>query len=479
MSGSLFVRALLALVLLVGFYVLAIGIAVALALAPLIEIALINRVHIQLALLCIVGAVLILWSLLPRIDRFEAPGPRLLPDAHPRLFEVIAEVAAQTGQAMPAEVYLVPDVNAWVAQRGGVLGIGSRRVMGLGLPLLQALSVPQVRAVLAHEFGHFDGGDTRLGPLIYRTRAAIGRTLESLASTGSGFLALVQMPFELYGKLFLRVTHAVSRAQEYAADRLAARTQGARPMIEGLRRVHAAGLAFGAYWTNEMVPVLEAGYRPPLAEGFARFLAAERLATRIDAAVAAELAEGQQDPYDTHPPLRERIAALEHLDEGGAAAEGPPATTLLSDLEALERALLPVGDLRSIAWEEVGTTVYAPQWRERAKGSAAALAGLTPTTIPATANEHAAIGLSLVGGRRDVPADVLGQIGRGVLGSALASALLDQGWQVEALPGEPVRLRFDERTVEPFGLVEERAGLDPDAWRARCEEVGIGELPLA
>jgi Zn-dependent protease with chaperone function len=50
-------------------------------------------------------------------------------------------------------------------------------VMGLGLPLLQTLTVSQFRAVMAHEFGHYYGGDTKLGPWVYKTRAAIVRTL--------------------------------------------------------------------------------------------------------------------------------------------------------------------------------------------------------------------------------------------------------------------------------------------------------------
>jgi heat shock protein HtpX len=41
---------------------------------------------------------------------------------HPQLFAEIDGVARATGQAMPADVYLVPDVNAWVAQRGGMMG---------------------------------------------------------------------------------------------------------------------------------------------------------------------------------------------------------------------------------------------------------------------------------------------------------------------------------------------------------------------
>ena len=72
-----------------------------------------------------------------------------------------------------------------VAERGGVMGAGSRRVMGVGLPLLDLLTVPQFRAVLAHEFGHFVGGDTRLGPWIYKTRAAIGRTTDTMGVRGN------------------------------------------------------------------------------------------------------------------------------------------------------------------------------------------------------------------------------------------------------------------------------------------------------
>jgi Zn-dependent protease with chaperone function len=69
---------------------------------------------------------------------------------------------------MPAEVYLIPEVNAWVGQRGGFMGIGSRRIMGLGLPLLETLNVSQLEAVLVHEFGHYYRGDTRLGPWVYK-----------------------------------------------------------------------------------------------------------------------------------------------------------------------------------------------------------------------------------------------------------------------------------------------------------------------
>ena len=87
------------------------------------------------------------------------------------------------------------------------MGLGSRRVMGLGLPLLQALTVPELRAVLAHEFGHLDGGDVALGPWIYSTRGALLRTLQDLHQHSQA----LTLPFQWFANLFFRVTHAISR----------------------------------------------------------------------------------------------------------------------------------------------------------------------------------------------------------------------------------------------------------------------------
>jgi heat shock protein HtpX len=267
-SPSVTARALLAVGLMIGFYLLAVFLAAGLLWIPYAEWQYANRLHFRIALFCVIGAGVILWSIVPRVDKFMSPGPQLSPAEHPRLFAELNGIAGAVQQAMPAEVYLVSDVNAWVSQRGGVMGFGSKRVMGLGLPLLRVLKVSELRAVLAHEFGHYYGGDTKLGPWVYKTRGAIGRTLEGLAQHSSS----LQLPFIWYGKMFVRITHAVSRRQEFSADELAARTVGARPMISGLQMVHGAGLAFDPYWSQEFMSALESGYRPPLADGFASYL---------------------------------------------------------------------------------------------------------------------------------------------------------------------------------------------------------------
>jgi heat shock protein HtpX len=149
-APSLAGRAVLAAALMLGFYILALAIVGVLIYIPYAEWTYAGSLHPKLAFLCIMGAAIILWSILPRPDRFIPPGPPLEPKEHPKLFDVLAGIAEATKQQMPAEVYLLAEVNAWVMNRGGMMGCRSRRVMGLGLPLLQVLSVCQLRAVLAH-----------------------------------------------------------------------------------------------------------------------------------------------------------------------------------------------------------------------------------------------------------------------------------------------------------------------------------------
>jgi Zn-dependent protease with chaperone function len=130
---------------------------------------------IALFLFGIVISATILWSLLPHLDKFNPPGLLLDAATQPRLFTELENIAVALNEPMRREVYLIGDVNAWVADRSGFLGIGSRRVMGLGLPLLSILTVSQFRAVLAHECAHYYGGDTSLGPWVYKTQTAIVR----------------------------------------------------------------------------------------------------------------------------------------------------------------------------------------------------------------------------------------------------------------------------------------------------------------
>lgn len=153
----------------------------------------INFYTLVLAVISLGIGISILWSLIPRRDNFQPPGAVLERSRHPRLFAQIDGLAASLDQSVPHEVYLIPDLNAWVAERGGTMGFGGRRVMGIGLPLLAVLSVTQFRAILAHEFGHYYGGGTRLGPFVYNTRNSMIRTIQTLAAPSAFIQAVMRL----------------------------------------------------------------------------------------------------------------------------------------------------------------------------------------------------------------------------------------------------------------------------------------------
>jgi heat shock protein HtpX len=475
---SLTTRAILAVLLTVGFYVFSLAVVAGLLFIPYAEWTYLDRIHPKLALGCLVGACLILWSICPRRDRFGVPGPRIEPKQHPKLFAELSAIAKATGQELPHEVYLTPEVNAWVAQRGGTMGFGSRRVMALGVPLMALLTVSQFRAVLAHEFGHYSGGDTKLGPWIYKTRAAIGRTLAQLQGADSVLLVL----FNWYGNLFLRVTLAISRAQEYAADRLGARVGGARSLIDGLKQVHVGALAWGPYAQTEVMPVLSAGYSPPLSTGFRRFLQVPSVQRAVSENLTKELCEGKANSFDSHPALAERITALETI-RSGELEDHRLATELLDDYDLIDSRLFlaaPGVSLKSVEWEELLNLLFIPQWHAQAESQQEALQNVTAGNLAT----------QLLSGdlrsRIKNPAGVWptteerGRMARAAAGCALAMALVQENWTAHAEPGEPVYFEKNGRRLEAFMLVEKigRRELTAEQWNQECIDSGIVNLPL-
>jgi hypothetical protein len=349
---------------------------------------------------------------------------------------------------------------------------------------MQVMTVSEMRAVLAHEFGHYKGGDTKLGPWVYRTRETIERTLNTVSRQG----ALLQIPFLLYGRLFMQVSQGVSRQQEFAADMLAARTVGAKPMIEGLRKLATGSIAFAAFWRQEYVPLLEAGFQPPLAEGFARFLAEPKVMKEVESAAQEQMAQRKADPYDSHPPDAERIAALSALPQGPEAGDEPAAITLVDGIDLIDPAILiglnanPPLQLQRIAWADAGTVALVPGCRERARRQVAVLANYTVGWLPELlkyadrlgSSEAKAAGAAITGERAR-------SVGIGLAGAALVTALAQNGWTAESLPGRPVVMRRGDAAIEPFVAISQltRGEVDADTWQRRCWDLGIRDLGLA
>ncbi len=438
----------------------------------------------------------IVWSLVPRRDKFVAPGLLLDRAAHPRLFAELDNIAAVLNEPPPREVYLIGDANAWVADRGGLMGFGSRRVMGLGLPLLAALNISQFRAILAHEFAHYYGGDTKLGPWLHRTQMALIRTFQNMGSVGTAMrVAAMQLLYAVvfgilkwYWLFFLRAINFVSRRQEFRADELACIVAGSNSLIGGLRLVHGASLAWPGYWQSELAPMLDSGFLPPISDGVSQFITASTVSQKVTEGIEVEIREGKSDPYDSHPALRDRIAAAQALPQQSSAEEKLSAWTLLNDGSTAEYAFLLAinpqmqkDSLKRVSWSEQANVVVIPMWMETVAEYSSLLQGMTVGTLVESLGRIPEIAPKV----RDPEGMLLTpeqrvERARSLVGSAIGLALVLNGWKLNTGPAI-FHLEKDGEQIDPFKLIRQMSDgtLPKEAWTARCQNLGIGDIQLA
>jgi Zn-dependent protease with chaperone function len=491
--------AALAAILIVGFYTLTLVLTSACVYLPYLLLTSQSGSNLRVILLFVAGLIMagtMLWSLVPRREKFTPPGPRLEFARQPRLFAEIELVANSLNEPVPQEVYLIPDVNAFVAEPQAWRGAGRRRIMGLGLPLLQTLTASRFRAVLAHEFAHYDSGDTRLGPWVYKTRAAMVRTLLGLGRPSAALrvvrrFAVANLAYYVvtrilmaYWNLFLRITQRISRRQEYRADELACSVAGSRALMEGLQDIHRAAAAASAYW-GELKQVVAAGYQPPVGEGFARFMAAGSVRKGVDALLANELAHPRPQPFDSHPPLRDRLLAAGRLPAGNEPQNDAPAISLIDDVASLESQLLEclnprqkVGSLKPARWENIGEDVYVPGWKRYVEEHAELLTNVTAGSLPDRVQD-----LSALGSRIPDPKGMLltpeqrTQRAADLLGAGFCLALMAGGWELHSQPGE-LDLQRGTEQLQPFRAVRElaTAKLTRQSWLERAQALDIQDL---
>jgi hypothetical protein len=283
----------------------------------------------------------------------------------------------------------------------------------------------------------------------------------------------------------LRVINFVSRKKEYRADELACLVAGAEPRVQGLRKIHGASMAWGPYWNSEVVPVLNQGCKPAIADGFSRFLAAPQIEVQVTKGIEKELEDGKTEPYDTHPPLRARIAAIEKLSATPGEEDKELAISLLEQPESTELQFLESmnpklakNSLRQVGWDEIGRTVTVPSWKAAVGEYAPMMEGVTAGSLPEVVKRLPQMGSKIRDpqGMLLTPQQRTQRAGQ-LLGMALGLALLEKGWELEAQPGSFFLGKGVDR-INTFALMDEliEGKTTAEGWAGMCEELGIADL---
>jgi Zn-dependent protease with chaperone function len=308
----------------------------------------------------------------------------------PRLWELVDGAAAAAGVPRPAGVTVVADATAAVGERTRLLGlIGGRRDLYLGLPLLQALEPDRLKAIVAHELAHSSPTLGRWAPIAHRGRVAVGRTLPRISRRNPAGVAL-----RAYAGLYRRLDAPFGREQEFAADRIAAAYAGTEAAVAALRDLPALAGMQRLFHAEYVGPGWQAGYVPDdVFGGLLRVLAAR--ATEMAVLRARE--PEPSGPWDPHPPLAERVAALtpatapaEPADpaESAEPAEDAkePGEALVPDLPALGRALqavaFPPRGRAVVSWDECLSVARTAEMEREAEAALAAISRAVGSPVP-------------------------------------------------------------------------------------------------
>ncbi len=209
------------------------------------------------------------------------------------LVDTVRRHAQNAGIGMPeVAIYDAPEMNAFATGMSK-----NHSLVAVSTGLLQQMDREQVAAVLGHEIGHVANGDMVtltliqgvLNTLVIVAARIVGRLVDSWLSggrdsregTGIGYFVSVIVLQLVFGLFASMIVMAFSRWREFRADAAGARLAGRGAMISALHRLQ-----------------LNHG-ESTLPKSMAAF------------GISGPLAQGLQRLFMSHPPLDERIAALQ------------------------------------------------------------------------------------------------------------------------------------------------------------------------
>ncbi len=288
-----------------------------------IYIGKINFLVIKILIIPLGLAAVVLRSLW--IEFPEPEGIELKPDDAPKLFALTKEIRKATNGPRVHKVLLTTDYNAGVVQRPrlGVFG-WQRNYLVVGLPLLQALSPNDFRAVLAHEFGHLSGNHGRFSGWIYRVRTTREQDLAHLQENRRYGSGIFETFFNWYSPYFGAYSFVLARSQEYEADRCSVEVAGRENAARALINLELKEKTLSENFWPELFKSADNHADPPR-DTFTQMLTSLRQPISPDKAQLwfVQSLNTRHEYYDTHPSLVERLEAMgyeqlrEHADLSG------------------------------------------------------------------------------------------------------------------------------------------------------------------
>jgi tetratricopeptide (TPR) repeat protein len=266
------------------------------------------------------------WSVMSALW-FKIPPPEgceMTRGDAPPLFEMIDKTSAALNTPRPQHVLLNGEFNASIVSLPRWGGLASETYLNIGLPLMQALSPEQFRAVIAHEMGHLSSNHGSYSAWIYRLRESWARFLEFEQRRESNASFLYAKFLNWYFPYFNAYTFVLAREQEREADRCAVQVTNVKHAGEALINCELKAVAMQQnFWKNLLD---EANFNPtPPREIFNRMALAFRQPSENSQEVLtlSKAISVRTDYSDTHPCLADRLTAMGYWKKSGQTEDLP------------------------------------------------------------------------------------------------------------------------------------------------------------
>ncbi len=298
--------------------------------------------ELKIILILLVVVFLVLKSLWVKFD--PPKGIPLEKKDYPELFKLLDEVCTKLNTRAD-KVVLDENFNAAVMEvpKLGLLGFNTNYLM-LGLPFLQSVTREELKAVLAHEFGHLSGKHSQTSSWIYSLRMQWANILKEMGQQSVLFYPF----FAWYMPRYIAYSMIMIRDHEKEADADAVKITSADDVANMLVLVELKGKHLGEEIWQEI-------YKKARTQEEAPSGIYNEVGERINALPSRKLRQWLDEclkyegsKIETHPPLRERLALCDRLTK----------FEHISD-EQLEKLVAPIPKGQSAAETLLGDNLQA------------------------------------------------------------------------------------------------------------------------
>ena len=220
------------------------------------------------AILCLCSGILtvfMLKSLFAMRKMGNPNGIEVTQNDQPELYSFLHQLADEIGAPKPHRVFITSEVNAAVFYDLSLLNLlfPSKKNLIIGLGLVNVLTLTELKAVLAHEFGHFAQNSMMVGRWVYVAQQIIAHmvSVRDWLDSVVRFISSIDLRIAWIGwilsiilwslrslmdtlfKIVIIAERALSREMEFNADLVAVSVTGSDALINALYKLQAADQA--------------------------------------------------------------------------------------------------------------------------------------------------------------------------------------------------------------------------------------------